>query len=209
MLVAEKGVRGKGRQPFAPPQHTESSASALLPFFLKTSFRHAHCLPEEQFKSGSGPPVVPSGAIASILDTSLHNQQAAVGLILFTLINKARWLRVPRFVGPDINHARGHSLVEFARDRIPHKKIVATGTAGAGAENEMAGEIYMRAGIFGRIAAKTAQIGSLELVLITEIRWLHGPTIDLGNRMVFESRCHHRLAVRGGNEAACRQPNCY
>ena len=93
---------------------------------------------------------------------------------------------MPRFVGPDINHAGGHSLVEFARGRVPHKKIVATRTAGAGAENEMTGEIYIRGGIPRRVATKTAQIGSLELVSITEIRWLHGPTIDLGNRIVFE-----------------------
>jgi len=40
------------------------------------------------------------------------------------------------------------------------------------------------------VAAKTTQIGSFEAGWITEIRWLHGPTIDLGNRIVLESRRH-------------------
>jgi len=29
--VAEKGARGKGRQPFAPPQHTESPSAISAP----------------------------------------------------------------------------------------------------------------------------------------------------------------------------------
>jgi hypothetical protein len=31
MPLAEKGVRGKGRQPFAPPQHTEPRSAKSAP----------------------------------------------------------------------------------------------------------------------------------------------------------------------------------
>ena len=43
MPQAEKGARGKGRQPLSPPQHTEPrSANSAPPEFLLISFRLEH-----------------------------------------------------------------------------------------------------------------------------------------------------------------------
>lgn len=64
----------------------------------------------------------------------------------------------------------------------------------------MTGEIYMRVGKLRWIDAEAAEIGSLEPSL-TEIRWLHDPAVDAGNRIVFESR-GYRLALGSENETA-------
>jgi hypothetical protein len=54
----------------------------------------------------------------------------------------------------------------------------------------MASEIHLLGGKVCRIPTKTALIRSLEPVTIAKIRRLHCATIDVGNKIVFESRRH-------------------
>ena len=56
MPLAEKGVRGKGRQPLSPPQHTVARSANSAPN-RRINFRMADILPEHE--SGSSSAVLP------------------------------------------------------------------------------------------------------------------------------------------------------